>query len=54
MAHARALQLLARYGVLTREAALGEGSEGGFAGVYPVRQAWEERGEVRRLSRRHT
>ena len=35
-AHARAIQLLERYGVLTREAALGEGIEGGFAGVYPV------------------
>ena len=44
----RALQLLERYGVLTREAALGEGSEGGFAGVYPVLKALEERGQVRR------
>jgi ATP-dependent Lhr-like helicase len=47
-AHARARQLLERYGVLTREAALGEGSEGGFAGVYPVLKALEERGEIRR------
>jgi ATP-dependent helicase Lhr and Lhr-like helicase len=47
-AHARALQLLDRYGVLTREAALGEGAEGGFAGVYPVLRALEERGQVRR------
>jgi len=47
-AHARALQLLERYGVLTREAALGEGAEGGFAGVYPVLKALEERGQVRR------
>ncbi len=47
-AHAKARQLLERYGVLTREAALGEGSEGGFAGVYPVLKALEERGEVRR------
>jgi ATP-dependent Lhr-like helicase len=46
--HARALQLLERYGVLTREAALGEGAEGGFAGVYPVLKALEERGQVRR------
>jgi ATP-dependent Lhr-like helicase len=46
--HARALQLLERYGVLTREAALGEGLEGGFAGVYPVLKALEERGAVRR------
>jgi ATP-dependent Lhr-like helicase len=48
MAHARAHQLLDRYGVLTREAALGEGHEGGFAGVYPLLKALEERGEVRR------
>jgi ATP-dependent Lhr-like helicase len=48
VAHARAEQLLARYGVLTREAALGEGIEGGFAGVYPVLKALEERGTVRR------
>ncbi len=47
-AHARAQQLLHRYGVLTREAALGEGAEGGFAGVYPVLKALEERGNVRR------
>ncbi|HEX7443702.1 MAG TPA: DEAD/DEAH box helicase, partial [Acidimicrobiales bacterium] len=48
VAHARALQLLERYGVLTREAALGEGLEGGFAGIYPVLKALEERGQVRR------
>ena len=48
VAAARAGQLLARYGVLTREAALGEGSEGGFAGVYPVLKELEERGQVRR------
>ncbi len=47
-AHARASQLLERYGVLTREAALGEGAEGGFAGVYPVLKALEERGLARR------
>ncbi len=46
--HARALQLLERYGVLTREAALGEGTEGGFAGVYPVLKALEDQGRVRR------
>ena len=34
--------------MLTREAALGEGAEGGFAGVYPVLKALEERGQVRR------
>ena len=48
VAHAQAMQLLERYGVLTREAALAEGIEGGFAGVYPVLKALEERGEVRR------
>ena len=47
-ATARALQLVERYGVLTREAALGEGIEGGFAGVYPVLKALEERGDIRR------
>jgi ATP-dependent Lhr-like helicase len=47
-AHARAAQLVERYGVLTREAALGEGTEGGFAGVYPVLRALEEKGRVRR------
>ncbi len=45
---ARALQLLERYGVLTREMALAEGIEGGFAGVYPVLKVLEERGQVRR------
>ena len=45
---ARAHQLLDRYGVVTRETALGEGTEGGFAGVYPVLKALEERGEARR------
>ena len=45
---AQAHQLLDRYGVLTRESALAEGIEGGFAGVYPVLKALEERGEVRR------
>ncbi len=48
LAHARAAQLVERYGVLTREAALGEGTEGGFAGVYPVLRALEEKGRVRR------
>ena len=45
---ARAHQLLDRYGVVTRETALGEGTDGGFAGVYPVLKALEERGEARR------
>jgi ATP-dependent Lhr-like helicase len=47
-AHARAVQLLERYGVLTREAALGEGNLGGFAGVYPILRALEDQGKVRR------
>ncbi len=44
----RALQLLERYGVLTREMALAEGADGGFAGVYPVLKELEDRGQVRR------
>jgi len=46
--HAVALQLIERHGVLTREAALAEGVRGGFAGVYGVLKALEERGTVRR------
>ena len=46
--HARAVQLLERYGVVTREAVLSEGHPGGFAGVYPVLKALEEQGKVRR------
>jgi ATP-dependent Lhr-like helicase len=48
VAHARAAQLLERHGVLAREGALAEGVEGGFAGVYPVLRALEERGRARR------
>ena len=40
--------LLQRYGVLTREAALGEGIPGGFAALYPVLRAMEEGGKIRR------
>ncbi len=47
-AHATAATLLERYGVLTRGAVLGEGTPGGFAGVYPVLSAYEEAGRVRR------
>ena len=47
-ATARALQLLHRYGVLTREMALAEGIQGGFAGVYPLLKVLEERGQLRR------
>ena len=44
----RTEQLLARHGVLVREAVLAEGVPGGFAGVYPVLAAMEEVGKVRR------
>lgn len=47
-AHAVALQMLERHGVLTREAVLGEGAVGGFASVYGVLKTLEERGHVRR------
>jgi ATP-dependent Lhr-like helicase len=47
-AYARALQLLDRHGVLTREAVLAEGTPGGYAGIYPVLRAMEESGSVRR------
>ena len=43
-----AQQLLARHGVVTREAVLGESVRGGFAGVYSVLKVLEERGHVRR------
>ena len=46
--HARAWQLLERHGVLTREAVLAEGVEGGFTAVYGMLKALEERGQVRR------
>jgi ATP-dependent Lhr-like helicase len=41
-------QLLARHGVLTREAVIAEGVRGGFGIVYPVLKAMEERGRIRR------
>ncbi len=47
-ARALAGQLLARHGVLTRDAVASEGVEGGFASVYPVLKALEEQGRVRR------
>jgi ATP-dependent Lhr-like helicase len=47
-AHASALQLLERQGVVTREAVKAEGASGGFAGVYPVLRALEESGRARR------
>ncbi len=48
IAHAKAMQLLDRHGVLTREAALGEGVQGGFASVYGILRALEDSGRVRR------
>jgi len=48
LAHARAMQLLDRHGVLTREAVLAEQVPGGFAALYPVLRALEEAGKVRR------
>jgi ATP-dependent helicase Lhr and Lhr-like helicase len=47
-AHALALQLLERHGVVTREAVLAEGVTGGFTSVYGVLKVLEERGQVRR------
>jgi ATP-dependent Lhr-like helicase len=47
-AHALALALLERHGVLTREAVASEGVAGGFSAVYPVLRALEEAGRVRR------
>ena len=47
-AHAYAMQMLERHGVVTREAVLAEGAVGGFAGVYTVLKTMEERGQVRR------
>ena len=45
---ALAEQLLARHGVLTREAVIAEGVAGGFSTLYPVLKAFEETGRVRR------
>jgi ATP-dependent Lhr-like helicase len=47
-AHTTALQLLDRYGVVTREAVLAEGVRGGYASVYGVLKVLEERGQTRR------
>jgi ATP-dependent Lhr-like helicase len=46
--HALALQLLNRYGVLTREAVASENIPGGFSAVYDVLKALEESGRIRR------
>jgi ATP-dependent Lhr-like helicase len=45
---ALARALLARYGVLTREAVRAEGHAGGFGAVYDVLRAMEDAGRVRR------
>ena len=47
-AHALAVTLLERHGVLTREAVRAEGISGGFSGMYPLLKALEEGGQVRR------
>ncbi|HEV2256471.1 MAG TPA: ATP-dependent helicase [Streptosporangiaceae bacterium] len=47
-AHALALTLLERHGVLTRGAVASERIPGGFAAVYPVLRAMEEAGQCRR------
>ncbi len=47
-ATALAQQLLARYGVLTREVAAAEGITGGFSAVYDVLKALEDAGRIRR------
>jgi ATP-dependent Lhr-like helicase len=47
-AHALALALLERHGVVTREAVGSEPIEGGFSAVYPVLRAMEEGGRIRR------
>lgn len=46
--HARALALLGRYGIVSREIALAEKLEGGFAQLYPTLRALEDAGKVRR------
>jgi ATP-dependent Lhr-like helicase len=47
-AHAQAMQLVERFGVVTREAVMAEGVTGGFSAVYGVLKVLEERGQVRR------
>ena len=46
--HAFALQLLNRYGIVTRESAAQENLPGGFSAVYDVLKALEESGRIRR------
>jgi ATP-dependent Lhr-like helicase len=45
---ARAESLLARQGIVTRDAVAAEGLPGGFAALYPVLAALEEAGRIRR------
>jgi ATP-dependent Lhr-like helicase len=45
---ATAQQLLARYGVVTRDVAAAEGIAGGFSAVYDVLKALEDAGRIRR------
>ncbi len=47
-AHALALQLLNRYGVLLRESVQAENIPGGFSAVYDILKALEESGRIRR------
>ncbi|HEU4888996.1 MAG TPA: DEAD/DEAH box helicase, partial [Thermoanaerobaculia bacterium] len=47
-ANALAQQLLARYGVVTREAPALENVFGGFSAVYPILRAMEDAGRIRR------
>jgi len=46
--HAIALQLLNRYGIVTRESAAQENLPGGFSAIYDVLKALEESGHIRR------
>jgi ATP-dependent Lhr-like helicase len=46
--HAIALQLLNRYGIVTRESVTQENLPGGFSAVYDVLKAMEESGRIRR------
>jgi ATP-dependent Lhr-like helicase len=47
-AHAKAVALLERHGVLTREIAGSEPLTGGFGGIYKILRAMEEAGRIRR------
>ncbi len=47
-AHTRAVTLLERHGIVTREVANLESMPGGFSAVYPVLRAMEDAGTVRR------